>query len=249
MDRPPRFSIVTVCFNAAETIAETAASLAHQRCTDYEWLVVDGASRDRTLELVAASGIAQQRVYSEPDRGIYDAMNKATGLARGDWVYFLNSGEGLVDDDVLASVSAAIDATPQVELLWGDMLYIDGSRERRRRFGHVARSTLVYDDLNHQAVFARRQLFQRVGNFELRFRTSADYDWLLRVLRAGVASRHISRVIGRFAVGGMHSANPGALIAERRQLRLQYVTPRQLRIGEALAKWRRRCRLLCGHGG
>ncbi len=249
MDKPPRFTIVTVCFNAVATIAETASSLASQRCKDYEWLVVDGASRDATLVVVEAAGIAQRRVISEPDHGIYDAMNKAVSLARGDWIYFLNSGDAFADDDVLSDITAATDANPQTKLVWGDMIYVDGQRERRRSFAHVRRSTLVFDDLNHQAVFARRQLFQQLGGFELRFRTSADYDWLLRVMGAGVAVRHVRRVIARFAVGGMHSSSPQALVDERRQLRMQYVTRRQLQIGEAIAKWRRRYRLLRGHGG
>lgn len=249
MDKTPRFTIVTVCFNAGPSIAATAASLRVQTCHDYEWLVVDGASRDDTLAKVESSEITNRRVVSEPDRGIYDAMNKAIGLARGEWLYFLNSGDAFADDGVLAAVAGAIDAAPSLELLWGDMLYVDGAQARRRSFHHVSRSTLVYDDLNHQAVFARRALFQRLGSFELRFRTSADYDWLLRAMRAGAVTRHIPQLIGRFATGGMHSANPQALADERRQLRLQYVTPRQLQVGAYLAKWRRRWRLLRGHGG
>lgn len=249
MARQPRFTIVTVCFNAAATIAATAASLAKQRFTDFEWLVIDGASQDETLALVESSGIGNRHVVSERDHGIYDAMNKAIGLAKGEWVYFLNSGDAFVDGNVLADVAATIDASPDLELVWGDMLYVDAHRERRRTFQHVKRATLVYDDLNHQAVFALRTLFRQCGHFDLRFRTSADYDWLLRAFKAGAKSRHVARLIGRFAVGGMHSANPDALAAERRQLRLQYVSPLQLRIGTYVARWRRRYRLLRGHGG
>lgn len=245
----PRFTIITVSFNAENTIIETAKSLAQQTCQDYEWLVVDGGSTDRTLELIAGLNLPNQRVISESDKGIYDAMNKATRLARGDWLYFLNCGDAFVDDAVLFDVSKAIDLNDDAKLVWGDMLYFDQQREWRRRFRHISPRTLPFDDLNHQATFARRDLFQQVGPFNLAYRTSADYDWLIRVLRGGAHYHYLQRDITRFAVGGMHSSNPQALVAERRALRLQYLAPSSLRLGALLARIRRRFRIALGHGG
>ena len=249
MPNSPRFTIVTVCFNAEASITATAQSLVTQRCIDYEWLVIDGASRDRTMALVANLPVPNKRVVSEPDRGIYDAMNKAVALARGDWLYFLNCGDTFADDGVLADASGAIDAQPDLQLLWGDMLYFDQHRQWVRRFRHVNRCTLIFDDLNHQATFARRTLFEQAGRFNLEFRTSADYDWLIRVLCSGARYGYLHRTIARFAVGGMHSANPQALIAERRHLRLQYVPPGRLMLGLVIARFRRRFRIMRGHGG
>lgn len=249
MLKPPRFTIVTVCFNAESTIAATAQSLLAQSNTDYEWLVIDGASKDGTLALIADLPLPNKRVISEPDHGIYDAMNKAVTSARGDWVYFLNCGDTLADDGVLADVSLAIDSQPDLQLLWGDMVYFDQYREWVRRFRHVNRRTLIFDDLNHQATFARRSLYEKVGHFNLDFRTSADYDWLIRVVRSGMRYKYLHRTIARFAVGGMHSTDPQSLIVERRRLRLQYLRPLQLRLGLIIARIRRRFRIIQGHGG
>lgn len=246
---PPRFTVITVCFNAAATIAATAQSLARQRFSSYEWLVVDGASSDLTLQVVDRLPVPNKHVVSAPDKGIYDAMNKAVALARGDWLYFLNSGDAFEDADVLADVSAAIDKQRGIQLLWGDMVYVAQSGQWPRRFSHVNRSNLIFADLNHQATFARRELFTSVGKFNLDFPTSADYDWLIRVLRSGARTHYLRRAISRFAVGGAHSANPQALSAERWRLRRQYMPPMRLRLGLFLARIGRRFRLIIGHGG
>lgn len=249
MSSPPRFTIITVCFNAMSTISATAQSLLAQRYADYEWLVIDGASSDTTLELIDGFAIPNMLVVSEPDKGIYDAMNKAVKLARGDWLYFLNSGDSFEDSEVLCDVSTVIDGHCGVELIWGDMWYVAQGHKLYRRFRHVNHRTLIFDDLNHQATFARRELFSRVGNFNLDFRTSADYDWLIRVLRSGARSHYLHRSIARFAMGGVHSADPQALLAERRRLRLQYLPPLYLTLGLFVARIRRRFRLVIGHGG
>lgn len=245
----PRFSIVTVCRNAERVIASSGLSLRHQTYRDYEWLVIDGGSTDTTLEVIAGLAVQPSRVTSEPDRGIFDAMNKAVALACGEWIYFLNAGDAFADNAVLADVAAGVDAHPTAELLWGDMIYFGPAGEWLRRYRHVRRSTLVFDDLNHQAVFARRGLFERLGRFNLDFRTSADYDWLLRAFRSGATTHYMRRVIARFEVGGFHTADRAALVAEQRASRLQYVTPDALWLGSQLARVRRRWRIAIGHGG
>jgi glycosyltransferase involved in cell wall biosynthesis len=242
----PLFTIVTVCRNAQNVIEETGLSLRNQSCQDFEWLVIDGASSDGTLERVAGLGLAQGRVLSEPDHGIFDAMNKAVPLARGKWIYFLNAGDSFADAAVLADVSANLRAHPKVELLWGDMIYFDQSSEWLRRFAHVSAWTLPFEWLCHQAVFASRDLFDRFGYFNEAFSLGADADWLLRVFRSGATTRYIERVIARFEVGGFHSSNPTLGLSQNRAMRLQYVSPTTLWLGYRLASVRRRWRMLLG---
>ena len=103
----PLLSIITVTWNAAGVIAPTIASLKAQTCRDFEWLVIDGASRDNTLSLVREAGIDGTRVVSEPDSGLYDAMNKGLARACGRYVLFLNAGDALADADTLARYAAA----------------------------------------------------------------------------------------------------------------------------------------------
>lgn len=245
----PRFSVITVCYNAANPIVATAASLRRQSHLDYEWLVVDGASKDSTLQAVADAGIASTRVISEPDIGIYDAMNKAVGFALGDWIHFLNAGDEMADPAVLADIALALDANVEADLLYGDMIYVSRGQECDRRFAHVSPGMLVFEDLNHQAVFARRSLFQSVGLFDLRYRTSADYDWLLRAVGAGTRTRYLPRTVARFQTGGAHAADLSALAAERHELRLQYVSPWLLWAGMRFASLRRRWRVSRGQAG
>ncbi len=245
----PRFSVITVCRNAQALIGPSGLSLRGQTCGDYEWLVVDGASTDATLQVVAALAVPSVRVRSEPDQGIYDAMNKAVSLARGDWIYFLNAGDTFADSGVLADVAAAQAHDPGAELVFGDMVYIGPEGEQLRRFKHVSGSTLIFESLNHQATFARRALFERHGTFNLAFRTSADYDWFLRVFRAGTGTRYLPRVIARFLTGGAHRADLPALLRERHALRLQYISPATLTLGLQVGRLRRRWRKARGYVG
>ena len=105
----PLFSIITVCWNAELLIRSTIASLASQEAACFEYLVIDGASQDNTLAVVneCAKGLPM-RLVSEPDNGIYDAMNKGVRLARGDWLYFLNAGDAFVDAQVLQRVAVLL---------------------------------------------------------------------------------------------------------------------------------------------
>ncbi len=246
----PLISVLTVCRNAEHEIGATIRSLVDQDSDCHEWVVIDGSSSDGTLACIAKSGIASRRVTSEPDHGIFDAMNKAVTMARGKWVYFLNAGDELADPRVLRDVATALAGGAAPDLLWGDMLYQEpGGHRRLRRFAHVGVRMLHFEDLNHQAVFARRALFDRVGLFSRDWPTSADYDWLLRAMRSGATTLYLPRVIGVFATGGSHAKNPIALQSERTAIRRQYLSRSHLAAGLWLARWRRRLRIIAGHGG
>ncbi|WNO06253.1 glycosyltransferase family 2 protein [Rhodoferax mekongensis] len=235
----PCFSIITVCWNAQDSIRETGNSLAAQSFDDYEWLVVDGASSDGTLAEVERVAIPNKRVQSQPDAGIYDAMNKAIRLAEGEWLYFLNSGDQLHDSDVLQDIHAFVQTRPDSTLIFGNARYTGHGTSFIKRFSHINRWMLVFEDLNHQATFAHRTLFERIGDFKLEFRYSADYDWFLRVFRSDAKTHYIDRTLCRFLVGGAHSANLEKLGQERQGLRLQYVSRPSLWLGKRLAGIRR----------
>jgi succinoglycan biosynthesis protein ExoM len=232
----PLFSIVTVCRNAEATIRRAGLSLRGQTFRDFEWLVVDGASTDGTLDVIASLKVDGVRVSSEPDQGIYDAMNKAIGLARGQVLYFLNADDELHDANVLAEVASHFSADAELDCLYGDVIFRSPGREILKRCRHINRSTLPFEDLCHQGVFARRTLFSRVGLFELRWPTSADYDWLLRVFASGANVKYVERRIAFFAEGGAHARNPKSLAQERHALRLHYMSPLSLAIGSWISR-------------
>ena len=238
------FSIITVVYNAGELIDETGRSLRDQTCRDYEWLVVDGKSRDDTLDKARALSIPNTRIHSESDRGIYDAMNKGIRLARGQWLYFLNAGDSFVDPRVLADVERMLQRRPDTRLLHGNVRHLESHRIYTERTAYVNRWMLMFEELNHQSVFAHRSLFEALGGFNLAYRTSADYDWLIRVFRSGAKVRHLDRTVANFLDGGMHAQNPGALALERHELRTQYASPWFLFVGAQIARVRRRLRLM-----
>lgn len=180
----PLFSIVTVTWNAAATLPATIAGIVSQTMTDYEWLVIDGASTDGTLALVEASGITARRVVSERDRGLYDAMNKGIDLATGRYLIFLNAGDAFAAPDVLARLAAPASAAPGV--IYGQTRLVDSER-RVTGMRHLTAPPVLdaHSFANgmvvcHQAFVARRDL---VTHYDLTYRYSADYDWCVKVLR------------------------------------------------------------------
>lgn len=199
-----KFSIVTVCRNSAAVLPGAMRSLEDQHCIDHEWVVVDGASTDSTEALVRGYRADRMSWHSEPDAGIYDAMNKGIARARGEYLYFLNSDDRLADPDVLGAVAAA-SAGGQADLVIGQVRFVDGARRQLRDYGHITPRNVVFDSLCHQAVFAHRRLFESYGGFDTRYRYAADFDWLVRVLRGGARVVHLPRVVADFSAGGAHA--------------------------------------------
>ena len=122
-------------------------------------------------------------------------MNKAIRMAQGKVLYFLNADDELCDSDVIADVAREFAAHPDIEFLFGNVVYRMPGQESFHRQGCINRVTLPFENLCHQSVFARRVLFSRVGSFDLRWPMSADYDWFLRVFASGAKVKHIDRYI------------------------------------------------------
>ena len=243
----PLFSIVTVVRNAAMTIDAVIGSLIGQEFRDFEWVVIDGASTDGTLEKLALHRPEIQVLVSEPDRGIYDAMNKGIAACRGEWVFFLNADDRFCDDRVLADVAARLkQAATDESLLYGNVIYTNGERSWKRRFHWVNRRKLLHGDLCHQAVFARRSLFDTLGPFDTTLKINADYDWLLRVFRADVRTLHLDRDIAVFFQGGAHTKNPEFQRNERRAVRMRYCRPERALIGQLLLRVELKIRRMLG---
>ena len=232
-----KVSVVTVCRNAERVLPGALASLQCQSYADREWVVIDGASTDRTIRIVKSSDERLGNWVSEPDTGIYNAMNKGWQRATGDIVYFLNADDAFSDASVLESVAALFEADPALDLAIGEVIYrhLDGARTRRS-FSHLGRTTIVFEDLCHQAVFARRRLFERIGGFNETYRINADFDWLIRVFRSNSKIRWLHYPVANFSDGGAHTRDRNKLVAERRQVRLQYVSPLALSTGLFLGK-------------
>ena len=232
----PLLSVITVCFNAAALLPRTMASVHAQRWPAREWVVVDGASTDGTQSLVQGSPQLPAAFISEPDRGIYDAMNKGIALARGEVLYFLNADDRLHDPDVLTDVANCFAADASLNFLIANVVVEKPGMTELHTQDYINRFTLPFTDPCHQGVFVRRRLFDEVGLFDLRWPTSADYDWFMRVRQAGHRIQHLDRTVAFFPAGGAHAANPVALANERRALRAQYMPAVSLAVGAFAAR-------------
>ena len=212
MDTAPRFSIITVCWNEADVIAATCDSIVSQSFQDYEWIVVDGESTDGTLEVLGAYRDRINVLVSEPDKGIYDAMNKGIRQALGEYVVFMNGGDRFADQGVLATVAAA----PCKDLIYGDLRF-DGEAGVIKQFPDVLPSDyLLSHMLPHQASYIRRSLFDQYGLHDESFRIAGDYEMFARLVKGhGVSTHHVARILALFGDGGV-SQNP-----EQRMLRKQ----------------------------
>ena len=200
------FSIITVTKDAAATLERSILSVARQRHRPLDYIIVDGASADATSAIAQRHADVVTRFVSEPDQGIYDAMNKGLALARGDFVYFLGADDCLIDDAVLADVAKSLDSAP-CDFLYGgiEVRFVDG---RVAPFmpppPEDALNFMIRGCLPHQASFASRRAFEIAGKFDTRYRIAGDYDWFLRVLtQRGLVTRQIGRTIASYQMGGL----------------------------------------------
>lgn len=182
----PLISIITITYNAAETIPLTMASVAEQTCFDFEHLIIDGASTDSTIIIARQMGVPSLRIVSEPDRGLYDAMNKGLRMARGRYVLFLNSGDRFHTRESLALYADAI-RKKSPDIIYGDTDIVDASGKRLGPRHLSAPAMLTVDSFSrgmlicHQAFMVRKAIAPR---FDTDYKFSADYDWTIRCIKA-----------------------------------------------------------------
>lgn len=187
MVRDLTFSIVTVCYNAEEAICDTIESVLRQTWKNFEYILVDGASTDMTLSLVREYVQKDDRIrwYSEPDKGIYDAMNKGVRYARGRFIYFLNAGDEFHSRYVLEKIAQVI-TDAQAEIIIGNIGLKTGTEIKERKYfvGEALTEFLQSGDcICHQAVFASASCLTE--GFDENFKICADYNWLCQMVNQG----------------------------------------------------------------
>lgn len=227
----PLISVITVTFNAAKTIPSMLTSLRSQTWQDFEYVVIDGGSTDGSLAILDENSDLVDVRVSEKDQGIYDAMNKGVSLAQGEYLFFLNADDCFADERVLADVVTTLLAAPETDILYGNAIAWDEQHRARHRFGWVNKHNIGFGNLCHQATFARRSLFERIGAFNLDFRIVADLDWFVRAFRAGAKGGYLDRDICLFYAGGAHARSLVKLQNEKRKMQQQYHGPVGIALG------------------
>jgi glycosyltransferase involved in cell wall biosynthesis len=205
-----KISVVTVCFNSAATIGHTLESFFAQEHRAKELIVVDGGSCDATLEIVRSFPSEAVIVISEPDRGIYDAMNKGLAAFAGDAVGFLNSDDRFKDGQAL---SALAETLAGCEIAFGDLDIVrdhaTGEVVRSWRAGPWRKGAFRQGWMPaHPTFYCRREVIDAVGPFDLRYRVGADYDYMLRAMELhDFSAAHVDQVLVEMLHGGESSSS------------------------------------------
>ncbi len=202
-----KISIVTVCLNSDETIEDTIKSVLVQSYDDIEYIIVDGGSTDGTLSIIDKYRDKISKCVSEPDEGLYDAMNKGTKLASGDLIAFLNSDDIYDNKDTIADMTNFIQ-TRKLDAGYGDIKYVSKNNPNRvvrywktgeYKKGSFRRGWVI----PHPAFFCRREYFERYGYFESSFKIAADFELMLRFIEKNhIRIGYLPKMIATMRVGG-----------------------------------------------
>ena len=220
----PKLSIVTACLNAEHTIAATLDSVRRQTYPQVEHIVVDGASTDGTLAVVERFGDTLAQVVSEKDGGIADAMNKGWRLCTGDYVLFLHADDYLLDDQALGRVAPHLDGSADIvgfDIIWKTKT---GSKQISQKFDTWVMK--FRNQARHQAIWCRRDMFDRIGPFDVSLGITMDYEHFLRAARAGLTFKKVSDVFSVMRDTGISSRTdwPSLLarFAEERKVHFRF---------------------------
>lgn len=214
----PKFSIITVTYNAGAVLEDTIQSVITQTYRNVEYIIVDGGSKDHTLDIINRYREHIHTLVSEPDKGLYDAMNKGIRLATGDYLCFLNAGDELHEDDTLQLMVHSITGTELPDVLYGETAIVDeeGHFLRMRRLS--APENLNWKSFKdgmlvcHQAFFPRRGLAEP---YDLRYRFSADFDWCIRIMKKSHTLHNTHLTLIDYLNEGMTTRNHRASLHER----------------------------------
>ena len=203
-----KVSVITICHNSEKFIAHTIQSVLSQTHSDIEYIIVDGNSDDSTPEIIRSYLPAISKWVSEPDEGLYDAMNKGIGMASGDVIGFLHSDDFFIDEKVIEKLSDVFEHE-NPDSVYGDIQYVDEHDFRKvltnRKYGkcRLWKFKLGWSP-PHSAFYVKREVFEKLGKFDTSFSIAADYDWILRILvKYKKRAVYIPEVLVRMRVGGV----------------------------------------------
>lgn len=202
-----KVSIITATYNSSETIVDTLKSLEQQSYPDIEYIIIDGASKDNTLDVVRDNCSRVSKIISEPDKGIYDALNKGIQAATGDVIGFLHSDDLFAYPDAVADIVATLEKN-QSQAAYADLAYV--SKEDTEKMvrlwnsGAYQRNKMLSGWMPpHPTFYMKRELYLSLGQFDLGFKIAADYDSLLRYLWSNkVSMSYLPKVLIKMRVGG-----------------------------------------------
>ena len=217
----PKITIVTVCFNAAESLEKTILSVASQNYPNIEYIIVDGCSNDGSLDIIKRKEQYISKWISEPDKGIYDAMNKGAAMATGEWINFMNAGDLFYSNATVSNLFSKM-SPDNYGVIFGDTLVIKRNIIDFFKYGRLPRHK--YMPSCHQSIFCR-SIFLKEMPFRLKWRICADYDFFFRLAKKKVGFKYIPHIVALFdGTEGVSSTNYYKLIRE--EYAIEYPWPK-----------------------
>src|ERR1700761_4244469 len=211
----PKLSVITIVYNNAKDVERTMLSVLGQTYDNIEYIIVDGASTDGTLNIIHQYKDRIAKFISEPDEGIYDAMNKGLTLATGDYVLFMNSGDEIYANDTVASVFASAD---DADIYYGETEMINDEGQSLGRRRHQAPEVLSLPSfkygmsVSHQAIYIKRSL---TGPYDRKYQLSSDIDWILRAIKKAKTIVNVHQYVAKYLIGGVSKKRHRQSLNER----------------------------------
>lgn len=221
----PLFSIITVCYNSADGLERTVVSVDSQTCGLYEHIIIDGASTDRTPQVLAACAGSRRVIVSEPDKGIYDAMNKGLGRARGEYLIFMNAGDTFHGPDTLQLYADLIAENDRPGILYGQTVLVDAAGREIGERHLTAPEQLTLQSFRegmlvcHQAMAVLRRI---APLYDVRYRFSADFEWVIRCLQHSRRNVYTGCVTCNYLHEGATTAHRRESLIERFKIMCHY---------------------------
>lgn len=217
-----KISIITVCYNSAATIRDTIESVLAQTHPDIEYIIVDGASTDVTLTIIHDYDTRIAKIISEPDQGLYDAINKGIKVSTGEIIGLMHSDDVYSNKNILSIVAAEFNVD-SIEAVYGDLTYITKAPPPRTirywKSGQFSLNKLKHGWMPpHPTLYLRRHVFQKNGYYDTNYRISADYDAILRWFGgAQIRSSYIPEVLVKMRVGGESNRSLKKILQKTRE--------------------------------
>jgi glycosyltransferase involved in cell wall biosynthesis len=222
MSANPKLSVITIVYNNAKDIERTMRSVLNQTYQNIEYILIDGASNDGTLEIIQQYSAQLTKFISEPDKGIYDAMNKGLALATGDYVLFMNSGDEIYAPETVADVFAS---SPSGDIYYGETEMFDENwkslgQRRHRAPEHFDWHSFKYGmNVSHQAIYIKRSLTEP---YNLNYKYSSDIDWIIKAAKKSSSIINTHQYVAKYLVGGISKKKHLASLKERFKILSHY---------------------------
>lgn len=213
MKKDLKISIITVSYNSEKTISDTINSILKQMYNNIEYIVVDGKSKDKTVEIIKSyeSSMKEKGILykwiSEPDKGIYDAMNKGLSLCQGDIIGIINSDDWY-EDDAIEIIVETFKKSEDIDIVYGNLNVFDANKVYiSTQNPKSLKNIWKYMSITHPTCFVRKKVYESLGGFSLDFKLSSDYDFLLRAYKNNFNFKGINKSIANFRLGGESSTS------------------------------------------